>query len=129
MPYMNKIIIIGHVGQAPDLKYTKSGTAYLHFSVATQDEWAPEGKEKKTQWHKVIVWGKRAEGVGKYITKGGLIYVEGPMEYGTYKDKNGDERPTAQINASQVLLLGSRQKEATGEAGAFDEAEDADAPF
>jgi len=116
---LNKVMLIGNLGDDPELKYTQGGTALLKLSLATTETYFDKDKEKKqrTAWHRVTVWGKRAEGLNKCdLAKGSRIYVEGRIEYDSYEDREGVKRYTTNINALNVILLGGgKRSESRGE--------------
>ena len=104
----NKVNLIGRLGQDPELKYTNSGSAVANFSVATTKSWidkATSEKKESTQWHRIIVWGKRAELCNQYLRKGARVFVEGEVEYRSWDDKDGNKRYTTEINASNVQFF------------------------
>lgn len=100
----NKVFLIGRIGQDPELRYTQSGTAVTNFSLATDDG----GKDnKKTEWHRIMVWDKQAETVCQYMSKGRLILVEGSLQTRKWQDKQGQDRYTTEIKAQRVVFMGS----------------------
>ena len=105
---LNRATLLGNLGQDPELKYTQGGQAVLKLSLATT-EFVPskdgEGKER-VEWHRITVWGKRAEGLNKILSKGSRIYVEGSIQTRSWEDKDGSKRYATEINASKVLLCG-----------------------
>lgn len=104
---INKAIIIGRLGQAPELKHTPSGSAVCNFSVATSENWKDKAgnKQEKTQWHNIVVWNKQAETAAKYLDKGSRVYVEGKIETRSWDDKEGKKRYTTEIVASSLRFL------------------------
>jgi single-strand DNA-binding protein len=88
MSNLNKVMIIGRIGQDPEIKYSKLETPIANFSVATNSKWNKNGEQEKTEWHKVILFGKQAEICGKYASKGNLVYVEGRLQTRTYEKDN-----------------------------------------
>jgi single-strand DNA-binding protein len=106
---MNKAIIIGNLGQAPDIKAGKSGVSFGTLSVATNERKNKEGEyEDHTEWHRVVAWGKLAEVCQKYVKKGSQIYVEGPIQTRQWEDKEGQKRYTTEIKVLTLQLLDSR---------------------
>ncbi len=98
---MNKVMIMGNIGKDLDLKYTPTGLAFLKFSVATTKKWTKDGqKQEKTDWHNVMAWGKDAENISKFFTKGRKILVEGRLENRTWDKKDG----TGKAYATEVIL-------------------------
>jgi single-strand DNA-binding protein len=107
---INKIILIGNLGQDPELRYTSSGVAVASFSMATSESWKDQdgNAQEKTQWHKLVAWRKLAEIVGEYLKKGSKVYVEGRIQYRSYDDKNGVKRDITEIVVDQMLMLDSK---------------------
>lgn len=118
---VNKVILIGHVGQDPEVRYTPGGDAVCNVSVATNREWrdAKGNVQSDTQWHRLVAWGKLAEIFGDYVRKGREIYVEGRLEYRKYTDKEGIERYSCDIHVNELRLLG-RKPGGEGEPGGVD---------
>ncbi|NDV22539.1 single-stranded DNA-binding protein [Desulfovibrio sp. JC022] len=109
---MNKVILIGRLGQDPKLSYTTSGQAFANISVATDEGYKDRNtgqKVDKTEWHRVTAWRHTAEFVGKYLTKGRLVMVEGKLQTRKWQDQNGQDRYTTEIVASNIQGLDSRQ--------------------
>ena len=107
---VNKIILIGNLGQDPELRYTSSGVAVASFSMATSESWKDQdgNVQEKTQWHKLVAWRKLAEIVGEYLKKGSKVYVEGRIQYRSYDDKNGVKKDVTEIVIDQMLMLDSK---------------------
>jgi len=105
---VNKVILIGRLGQDPELKYTPSGTAVANFSLATSDSWTDKSgqKQERTEWHRVVVWGKLAELCNQYLAKGRQAFVEGGLQTRSWEGKDGQKRYTTEINAKTVQFLG-----------------------
>jgi single-strand DNA-binding protein len=108
MASVNKVILIGNLGKDPEVKYTQSGTAVANLSVATNDVWTDKAgqKQEKTEWHRVVVWGKQAQVISEYLAKGKQIYVEGSLQTRSWDDREGNKRYTTEIRAVRVLMLG-----------------------
>ena len=104
----NKVQLIGHVGQEPEIKTFDGGKKVANITLATNDNYTNANGEKveDTQWHKVKAWGKLADIIEKYVTKGKEICVEGKLTYSDYLDKNGEKRYITEIVVSDLLLLG-----------------------
>lgn len=104
---LNKVMLIGNLGQDPELRFTQNGTAALTLRVATNERFK-QGDEWKdrTEWHTVVVWGARAEFLGKNIHKGAQLYVEGRIQTREWEDREGNKRYSTEIVAFSVLLLG-----------------------
>lgn len=110
MSSLNKVFLIGRLGSDPEVKHTTSGVAVASLSVATDESYTKDGqKVDKTEWHRVVAWGKQAEFCGNYLRKGRLIYVEGKLETRKWTDKEGYERYTTEINAQTVRVLDKTQ--------------------
>ena len=109
---VNKAIILGRLGQNPELKYTPSGNAVCSFSVATSDAWKDKSgqKQEKTEWHKIQVWGKLAEICNQYLKKGSEVYLEGKIQTSSW-EKDGIKQYMTQINASVVNFVGTGNRE------------------
>lgn len=105
---VNKVILIGRLGQDPELKYTPSGTAVANFSLATSESWNDKSgqKQEKTEWHRIVVWGKLAELCNQYLAKGRQAFVEGALQTRSWEGKDGNKRYTTEINARTVQFLG-----------------------
>ena len=105
---VNKVIILGRLGQDPELKYTPSGAAVCSFSLATSETWNDKAgqKQERTEWHRIVVWGKLAELCGQYLAKGRQAYVEGKLQTRSWDGKDGQKRYTTEINASTVQFIG-----------------------
>ena len=115
---VNKIILIGNLGQDPELRYTSSGVAVASFSMATSESWKDQdgNVQEKTQWHKLVAWRKLAEIVGEYLKKGSKVYIEGRIQYRSYDDKNGVKRDITEIVVDQMLMLDSKGAGRTNDA-------------
>lgn len=111
MSSLNKAQLIGRLGADPELKYTGGGEAIANLSLATSERWRDKqsGEQKEaTEWHRVSMFGKLAEIAGEYLKKGSLIYVEGKITTRKWTDKDGVERYTTEIRASEMKMLGSK---------------------
>jgi single-strand DNA-binding protein len=109
MASVNKAILIGNLGRDPEVRYTTSGTPVANFTMATTERWNdPSSGEKKerTEWHRIVVWGKQAEIVGEYLRKGRQVYVEGGLQTREWTDREGNKRYTTEIRAQRVQMLG-----------------------
>ena len=139
---LNKAILIGNLGKDPEIRYTPSGLGVANFNIATSESWTnKEGaKETRTEWHRIVAFGKLAEICGEYLSKGKQVYIEGRIQTRDWEDKDGIKRYTTEIVANQMLMLGSRDVGDTarsqgGMAGGFQGApggpgpEDDDIPF
>jgi single-strand DNA-binding protein len=106
---VNKVILVGRLGQNPEVRYTPSGAAVANFSVATNEAWTDKSgqKQERTEWHKVVVWGKLAELCNQYLSKGRQVYVEGRLQTRQWQDKEGQTKYTTEIQAQTVQFLGA----------------------
>jgi single-strand DNA-binding protein len=105
-----KMIIVGNLGQDPELRYTPQGTPVCNFSVATNERWRDSGGEtqERTTWFRVAVWGKRAEVANQYLKKGSQVYIEGRLSVREYTDRNGVLRTSLDVHASDFQFLDRR---------------------
>lgn len=110
MASVNKVILIGHLGKDPETKYMTNGEAATNIALATTEVWKDKSGEKqqKTEWHKITFYRKLAEVVGEYCKKGKSIYVEGRLETRKWTDKQGIDRYTTEIIATDMKMLGSK---------------------
>lgn len=110
MGSVNKVILVGNLGRDVEIRYTSSGTAVATLSLATTDVWTDKGgqKQEKTEWHRVVLWGKTAETLQEYLLKGRQIYVEGRLQTRQWDDRDGNKRYTTETRADRVVLLGGR---------------------
>jgi len=108
MGSLNKAQIIGNLGEDPDLNYTGDGTAVCNLSIATNESYTrDDGTEvDRTEWHDVVAWGRLAEVVNEYLSKGSSVYVEGKLQTRSWEDNNGNERYSTEIKAQEVTFLG-----------------------
>jgi len=115
---VNKVILLGRLGSDPELKYLPSGTPVANFNIATDEVWIDRNneKQKRTEWHRIVAWGKRAEFCGEYLSKGRLVYIEGRLRSRSWEDRNGNQRTTTEVNSTEIVLLGRRPEEAREEA-------------
>jgi single-strand DNA-binding protein len=105
---LNKVMLIGNLGQDPELRYTQGNTAVMNMRIATTESFLNRENERqeRTEWHTVVLWGKRGEGLQKILTKGNRIFVEGRLQTRSWEDKQGQKRYTTEIVATNVILLG-----------------------
>ena len=113
---VNKVILIGRLGADPEVRYTQGGQAVANFNLATHETWKDrEGQpQEKTEWHRIVVWGRQAETCGEYLRKGREAYVEGRLETRQWQDREGNDRYTTEIKAQSVRFLGGRQNDSGG---------------
>jgi len=110
MGTVNKVILVGRLGQDPELKYTPSGAAVTNFSVATNEVWKDDqgNKKDRTEWHRVVLWRRLAEIAGEYLKKGSRIYLEGKLQTRTWEDKDGIKRYTTEVIANIMTMLDTK---------------------
>jgi len=108
MASVNKVILLGNLGRDPEVRYTAGGSPVANFTMATSERWTdPSGEKKeKTEWHRVVVWGKQAEIVGEYLKKGRPVFVEGSLQTREWNDREGNKRYTTEVRAQRIQLLG-----------------------
>jgi len=108
MGSVNKVILVGNLGRDAELRYTPGGAAVATLNMATTEVWNDKGgqRQEKTEWHRVIFWGKVAESLTEYLTKGKQVYVEGRLQTRQWDDKDGNKRYTTEIRGDKLVLLG-----------------------
>jgi single-strand DNA-binding protein len=108
---VNKVILVGNLGQDPEVRYMPNGNAVANVSIATSETWKDKSsgeQQERTEWHRVVFFRRLAEIVGEYLKKGSKIYVEGRLQTRKWQDKNGQDRYTTEIVADQMQMLDSR---------------------
>lgn len=106
---VNKVILIGNLGNDPELRYMPSGGAVANITLATSDTWKDKNsgeKQERTEWHRVVFFNRLAEIVGEYLKKGGQVYVEGSLRTRKWQDKDGQDRYTTEVVASEMQMIG-----------------------
>jgi single-strand DNA-binding protein len=108
MGSVNKVILVGNLGRDAELRYTPGGAAVATLNLATTEVWNDRNnqRQEKTEWHRVVLWGKQAESLQEYLTKGKQIFVEGRLQTRQWDDKDGNKRYTTEIKADRITLLG-----------------------
>ena len=108
MGSVNKVILVGNLGRDAELRYTPGGAAVATLNMATTEVWNDKAgqRQEKTEWHRVVLWGKSAESLSEYLVKGKQIYVEGRLQTRQWDDKDGNKRYTTEIRGDRVVLLG-----------------------
>jgi single-strand DNA-binding protein len=116
---VNKVILVGRLGRDPETRYTGGGQAVANFSVATDESYKDKNgeRQKRTEWHKIVVWGKQAEIAQQYLKKGSLIFIEGRIQSREWQDKEGQKRTSFEIVANNFRMLGGRAEGAAAGAG------------
>ena len=137
MSGVNKVILLGRLGADPEVRYTAGGTAVAKFNLATSETYNDKEckKQEKTEWHRVVAFGKLGEICGEYLSKGKQVYVEGKLQTNSWEDKEGNKRYTTEVNINNMVMLGSGSGEgggkevaASAEPQSFGSSED-DIPF
>jgi len=128
---LNKALLIGNLGKDPETTYTQSGLAVCNFSIATAESWTDKDgtKQTKTEWHRIVAFGKLAGIVGEWLKKGKQVYIEGRIQTRSWDDKEGVKRYTTEIVANQMLMLGSRDESQRSAPAPDPEDDDSDVPF
>ena len=111
---INKVILIGRLGTDPEVRYTTGGGAVANFNLATNESWTDKNgqKQERTEWHKIVVWGKLGELCGQYLSKGRQAYCEGRLQTRDWTDKDGNKRYTTEVVAQNIQFLGGRSDSA-----------------
>ena len=122
MAGVNKAILVGNLGRDPELRHTQNGQAVVNFTLVTSENWTDKNGERveRTEWHRIVVWGKTGEMCAQYLSKGRTVYVEGRIQTREWEDKDGNKRYTTEINAQTVNFIGPRTS--SGVSGAGDNA-------
>jgi single-strand DNA-binding protein len=107
MSGVNKVILVGRLGADPEIRYTQQGVAVTNFNIATSETWVDKAGEKqeKTEWHRVVVWGKMAETCSQYLSKGRQVFIEGRLQTRQWEDKDAQKRYTTEVIAQTVQFL------------------------
>jgi len=116
---INKVILVGNLGQDPEVRYTANGAAVANITVATSEQWTDKQsgqKQEKTEWHRIVLFGRLGEIAGEYLRKGSQVYIEGKLQTRKWQDQSGQDRYTTEIVANDMQMLGGRG----GSAGAAD---------
>lgn len=129
---LNKVMLLGRLGQEPELRYTPSGQAVCNFSMATSEAWTDKSgqKQERTEWHRVVVWGKMGELCNQYLSKGRQALIEGSLQTRSWEAKDGSKRYTTEIVAKNVQFIGGRADAGAGQGmnqdqgyGSFDQSQ------
>ena len=110
MGSVNKVILVGNLGRDAELRYTPGGAPVATLNLATTEVWNDKTsgqKQEKTEWHRIVLWGKSAESLSEYLVKGKQIYVEGRLQTRKWQDKDGNDKYTTEIRGDRIVLLGS----------------------
>lgn len=109
---INKVILVGNLGQDPEVRYSASGAAVATLSIATSEQWTDKQsgqKQERTEWHRVVMFNRLGEIAGKYLKKGSQVYIEGKLQTRKWQDKDGQDRHTTEIVAGEMQMLGGVQ--------------------
>jgi len=125
---LNKVMIVGHLGRDPEMRYTPSGRPVTTFSVATNRSWTTSDGEKRTdtEWFNVVAWNKLAEICNQYLVKGQQVYIEGRLQTRRWEDSNGPRHTSVEVVANEMIMLGDRRSD---EAITDDAPEEDEFPF
>lgn len=116
MGSLNSVILIGNLGKDPELKFTQGGTAVCNFSIATTEKWSDDhGQKERTEWHKIIIFGKKAEAAAKYLSKGKSVFIQGKIQTRSWEDSAGQKRYTTEILAESWQNLSPRERSDSAE--------------
>ena len=110
---VNRVILVGHLGRDPEMRYTSSGTPVTNFSLATNERWNNQNGERqeRTEWHKIVTWNKLAEISNQYLTKGQLVFIEGRIQTREWDDRDGNKRRTTEVIASDMRMMSPRSSD------------------
>ncbi len=105
---LNKVLLLGHLGRDPEMRYTSSGKAMATFSLATSEQWKDKdgNDQERTEWHRIVAWGRLGEVCGEYLSKGKQVFIEGRIQSRDWEDQDGNKRTTVEIIASDMIMLG-----------------------
>ena len=119
MASVNKVILVGNLGRDPEVRYMPSGDAMVNLSIATAENWKDKNgdRQEKTEWHRVVMFGRLAEIAGEYLKKGSQAYIEGRLQTRKWTDKEGQEKYTTEIVADRMQMLGGRSGSSGGSGG------------
>jgi single-strand DNA-binding protein len=116
---VNKVILIGNLGQDPELRSTPSGTSVATFTLATNETWTDKdgARQERTEWHRIVAWAKLAEICAQYLQKGRQVYIEGRLTTRSWEDRQGNQRKTTEIVAQNMQMLGRAPGQTDDQAG------------
>jgi single-strand DNA-binding protein len=107
---VNKVILVGKLGADPEVRYTSGGSAVATFSIATNERWNDKNtgeRQERTEWHRIVAWGRLGEICGEYLSKGKQVYIEGRLQTRSWDDKDGNKRYMTEVVAANMVMLGS----------------------
>jgi single-strand DNA-binding protein len=118
---VNKVILIGNLGQEPELRYTGSGTAVCNMRLATNESYTNrDGEEvQKTEWHNIVAWGRLGEICNEYLDKGSQVYFEGSLQTRSWEDRDDNTRYTTEVKAQEMMFLDGNRDQAPGQGGEY----------
>ena len=111
---INKAILVGNLGRDPEVRYTTSGMAVANFTIATSERWKDKTSgemQERTEWHRIVAWGRLGEICGEYLSKGRQVYIEGRIQTRDWEDKDGNKRYTTEVVAAEMKMLGSKDSD------------------
>ena len=111
MKGINKVILVGHLGNDPEVRYSASGAAIANISLATSESWKDKQtgeQNERTEWHRVVMFNRLGEIAGEYLRKGSLVYIEGKLQTRKWQDKDGQDRYSTEVVANEMQMLGGR---------------------
>jgi single-strand DNA-binding protein len=122
MASVNRVFLIGNLGADPEVRYTSGGSPVANFRIATSEVWNDKDgqRQERTEWHRIVVWGRQAELCGEYLRKGRSVCIEGRIETREWEDREGQRRFTTEIKADRVTFLGGREGGMGGGGGGYD---------
>jgi single-strand DNA-binding protein len=128
---LNKVQLIGHLGADPESRFTTSGSAVANLTIATNESWrSAEGDTKeKTEWHRVVIFGKMAETAAEYMKKGQLVYIEGRLQTRSWEDKDNIKRYTTEVLCDSFTMLGRKTQDGSSASSSKESEQDDDLPF
>jgi single-strand DNA-binding protein len=108
MGSVNKVILVGNLGRDPEVRFTQGGSPVANFTLATNEVWNDKAgaRQERTEWHRVVAWGKTAEIARDHLAKGKQVYIEGSLQTRQWEDRDGNKRSTTEIKANRLVLLG-----------------------
>jgi single-strand DNA-binding protein len=117
MASVNKVILLGNLGRDPETRYTTGGDAVTNLNIATSEQWKDKSGEKqeRTEWHRVVLFGRQAEVAGEYLKKGRSVYIEGRLQTRKYTDKDGVEKYSTDLVADRMQLIGGSREGSGGD--------------
>ena len=128
---LNKVMIIGRLGADPEMKTLSSGNALTTFNVATSENWKDKDgqKQERTEWHRIVVWGKLAEICGKYLAKGREAFIEGKLQTRSWEDQQGQKKYTTEVVATNVQFIGGQAQQSSSNYSSSNDSSSSNDPF